>query len=144
MSVILPADTNLLHAIIAALIALVLGCIIALLPTCRKWAIGKLRAREPLQNDRKPITWRIRGIPNNVNEECLREKLKGSFGKSSQESSILKLSLASLSPEYRCATVTSTSPPLSCDDERWAVDMEFLGITPLSQPDPAAAHGIVE
>lgn len=119
-------------------VTFVLGVIIALF---FKWMTAKPPVREPHEQTWKPTTWRIRGIPNDVAEEDLCKRLEQSFRitpkrAKGQESSILKLSLAKSSSGHTCATVTSASPPPdSCDFGYGTVDREFLGITPLSQPD---------
>lgn len=125
-------------SLLGVIVTFVLGVIIALSFT---WVTAKPLVREPHEQHRKPTTWRIQGIPNNVVEEDLRKKLEQSFRTTpehakGQEPSILKLSLAKSSSAYTCATVTSASPPPDSYDYGYGtVDREFLGITPLFQPD---------
>lgn len=133
-------------SLLGVIVTIVLGVVIAL---SFRWGTAEPPGSEPHKQNCKPTTWRILGIPNDVAEENLCKKLEQSFRtipkhEKGQKLLILKLSLAKSSSEYTCATVTSASPPSDSYDYGYGtVDREFLGITPLSQPD-SIIIGIVE
>ena len=59
--------------------------------------------------------------------------------KGSSEESVDILSLARISEEYLCATVTCDEALVSNlkNNSKWAIDNEFIGMTPLFDPDDA-------
>lgn len=91
-------------------------------------------ASSPSQSQVKPEFWRIRGIEigdRDAATEWLREQV--------QEVEIWEgegFSLAADSERTLCATVTAGSRP-SPPNRRWRVDKDFIGFTPLHDPEDA-------
>ena len=90
----------------------------------------------------KKLTWRIREIPVNTSKESLQEQLECAAQRLPEGSSREKvdiLSLALISKEYLCATVTCDEAlvPILENDNKWVIDKDFIGITPLFDPDNA-------
>lgn len=83
------------------------------------------------RSDSKPLTWRITEIPSDVSLENLLAQLD----ESAHAIETLHPTLARVSTKYSCATVTSLHKP-----NRYNVDRDFLGITPLFDPDEASVE----
>ena len=81
----------------------------------------------------KKLTWRIRGIPVSTSKKHLQEQL--AQGRSQKEVDIF--SLARISRDYLCATVFCEEALLEKYNDEWVIDKEFIGITPLFDPDDA-------
>jgi hypothetical protein len=84
----------------------------------------------------KPDFWRIRNIKFEEKEHAetwLREQGKHGQG----------FSLAADSERTLCATLTSRGPPTPPPNLSWCVDKDFIGFTPLSDPEDANVDIIV-
>ncbi|KAK6429614.1 hypothetical protein LTR95_014236, partial [Oleoguttula sp. CCFEE 5521] len=88
----------------------------------------------PRQPPTKPEFWRIRNIKTS-DEDAAREWLQGQV-KELVISEGQGFSLAADSERTLCATLTSHERPTP-PDRGWRVDKDFIGFTPLSDPDNA-------
>ncbi|VUC35844.1 unnamed protein product [Clonostachys rosea] len=92
----------------------------------------------------KAACYRIQEIPIAVTKDELRRQLAQYPTVDEQDSSDLHLTLARSFEQYQTATFVSTTVP---NNLKYPIDKEFIGITPLFEPDDAeidiiAVHGL--
>jgi hypothetical protein len=91
-------------------------------------------ASPPPSSSAKPAFWRIQNIKTSEREaatEWLQEQVKELAISEGQG-----FSLAADGERTLCATLTSRECPKS-SNHSWRVDKDFIGFTPLSDPDDA-------